>query len=88
MHSATGLSPVDAKKPEHEIKANLHMTVKATKTKKEHTWHWNEEGQKYKQKKCRRVVKTKKTQNFEKTVLCDPKQVMCNLQNLQEWYLK
>ena len=75
MHSATGLSPVDAKKPEHEIKANLHMTVKATKTsnypefavgsqvkvmrkkgitKKEHTWHWNEEGQKYKQKKCRR----------------------------------
>ena len=34
------------------------------------------------------VVKTKKTQNFEKNVLCDPKQVKCNLQNLQEWYLK
>ena len=34
VHSATGLTPAEARKPKNEIKAKLNMTVKATKTRK------------------------------------------------------
>ena len=34
VHSATGLTPSEARKPKNEIKAKLNMTIKATKTRK------------------------------------------------------
>jgi len=33
IHSATGLVPAGARKPEIEIRAKLNMTIKATKTR-------------------------------------------------------
>ena len=34
IHSATGLTPAEARKPKNEVKAKLNMTIKATKTRK------------------------------------------------------
>ena len=34
IHAATGLVPAEARTPENEVKAQLNMTIKATKTRK------------------------------------------------------